>query len=88
VARAGQQLGGHVLEALLGRGASGEVWRARHAVTDAPVALKLLDAGGLGAEARLRFQREAQALARIAGEGVVPSSPSSPCCACRTPRRP
>ncbi len=68
---AGQRLGPYVLEAPIGRGASGEVWRARHEVTSAPVALKVL-LDPLDPQALLRFQRESLALARVGGEALVP----------------
>jgi hypothetical protein len=55
----------------LGRGGMGLVFRARHAPTGAVRALKVL-AGGADAEAVVRFQREAQALARVGGRGIVP----------------
>src|SRR5581483_7205504 len=67
------RVGDYVLEGELGRGGLGIVYRARHVKTGAPRALKLLlDTRAADAEALLRFRREAEALARVAGQGVVP----------------
>ena len=55
----------------LGRGGMGAVFRARHVSLGAIRALKLLD-GVPDAEGLERFRREAQALARLDGKGVVP----------------
>jgi serine/threonine protein kinase len=54
----------------LGRGAMGVVHRARHRATGAVHALKVVEL--VDAEAALRFEREATALARAAGPGLVP----------------
>jgi eukaryotic-like serine/threonine-protein kinase len=61
-----------VLERMLGRGAMGVVWRARHEGLGISVAVKVL-AGALMAqpEARARFDREARAIARIESQHVV-----------------
>ncbi|HZU95297.1 MAG TPA: serine/threonine-protein kinase [Planctomycetota bacterium] len=63
-------LGPYDLEDVLGRGAMGTVHRARHRATGAVRALKVLD-GPASGEAIERFRREAEALARVAGKGVV-----------------
>ena len=58
------------LEAMLGRGALGEVWRARDE-RDAPVAVKLLHEG-LAADDELaaRFVREARLVRRLAHAAI------------------
>ena len=60
----GARLGDHELHRLLGRGGMGEVWEAVHLPTGARRALKLLRLAGPAELAR--FQREAEALARLA----------------------
>src|SRR5579883_2406299 len=59
------------LEAEIGRGAMGRVHRARHRTTGAVRAIKI----GLvqsDPERAQRFEREAEALARVTGEDIVP----------------
>jgi hypothetical protein len=63
-------LGDYELEGELGRGAFGRVYRARHRPTGAIRAVKILD-GVSDVETLDRFRREAQALARVGGRGVV-----------------
>lgn len=63
-------LGRYEVEAELGRGGFGRVVRARHRDTGAIHALKLLH-GLAGPEGVARFRREAEALARLGGQGVV-----------------
>jgi len=60
------------IEALVGRGGMGTVYRARHRGLGRRVALKVLDER-LGNDERfaLRFEREAQALARLAHPNIV-----------------
>jgi eukaryotic-like serine/threonine-protein kinase len=60
------------IDRLLGRGAMGAVWRARHLALDLDVAVKFID-GALRHEKghRLRFVHEAQSAARIASPHVV-----------------
>jgi serine/threonine-protein kinase len=67
----GEALGPYDLLEELGRGGMGVVYRAVHRPTGAVRALKVLDHAP-DAEAMERFRREAAALARAAGEGVVP----------------
>jgi serine/threonine protein kinase len=60
------------LEALLGEGGMGAVYRARHELMDKPVALKWLKPGlGDQLKARQRFMQEARAAARIRHPNVV-----------------
>ena len=63
----GQQIGAYVLEAPLGQGGTGSVWRARRADGrfEAKVAIKLLHLSLLGREGALRFEREGAILARL-----------------------
>ncbi len=65
--------GKYRLEALIGRGGMGSVWRAEHLGLTAPVAVKLLDLhdSGGNAEALARFHREARAAAAIRSPHVV-----------------
>jgi tetratricopeptide (TPR) repeat protein len=64
------KLGPYELQAEIGRGAMGRVCRAVHGPTGAVRAVKVLH--GIGdLEALERFRREAQALARLDGRGVV-----------------
>jgi serine/threonine-protein kinase len=66
-----ESLGAYDLEGLLGRGGMGVVYRARHRATGALRAVKLIE-GATSDEAIARFTREAEALARVGGAGVVP----------------
>lgn len=71
-ARVGQMIDRYRLEAVLGAGGFGAVYRARHLVMDRAVALKLLH-GGLARDdgIRERFLREARTLARLQHAHVV-----------------
>jgi eukaryotic-like serine/threonine-protein kinase len=66
-AMVGVQVGAYVVEALLGEGATGSVWRARR--TDgrfeAAVAIKLLHLSRIGRAGAMRFEREGAILARL-----------------------
>ena len=63
---------GYDVEALLGRGGMGVVYKARHRRLDRPVALKMLLAGGYAGPAeRARFQREAEAVAGLRHPNIV-----------------
>jgi serine/threonine protein kinase len=69
---AARELGSYRLEEKLGQGGMGEVWRARHRLLARTAAIKLIrpwsgaDGGvGVSAEAMRRFEREAQATARL-----------------------
>ncbi len=56
----------------IGRGGMGVVWRGRQRRLDREVAVKTLPGGDLaGADARARFQKEAQAAARLKHPGIV-----------------
>src|SRR5580704_8233470 len=58
--KAGLQLGPYVLDAQLGSGSMGQVWKARDTRLDRTVAIKLLN----GAHGR-DFEREARAIAAL-----------------------
>src|SRR3954470_3309416 len=63
---------GYDVEALLGRGGMGLVYRARHLRLDRLVALKMLLAGSTAVpHERARFQREAKAVARLRHANIV-----------------
>jgi hypothetical protein len=68
----GERVGPYVVVAELGRGGMGLVLRARHAVTGGEVALKVLDASLVDAKEVTRFDLEGKALAKVAGDGIVP----------------
>ena len=75
---AARELGSYRLEEKLGQGGMGEVWRARHRLLARPAAIKLIrpssaaDGGvGVPAEAMRRFEREAQATARLRSPHTV-----------------
>jgi serine/threonine protein kinase len=65
------EIPGYELDAPIGRGAFGEVWRAVRLEDRRPVALKILRSNS-GDEARLRFRREARA-ARAAASDHTPA---------------
>ncbi len=77
--RGSANLGSYKLETLLGRGGMGEVWSAKHRLLARPAAVKLIKATALGAgsngadieTARVRFAREAQAIARLSSPHTV-----------------
>ncbi len=63
---------GYEVEAVLGRGGMGIVFRARHVRLKRPVALKMLLAGAYAApHERARFQREAEAVAGLRHPNIV-----------------
>jgi eukaryotic-like serine/threonine-protein kinase len=64
--------GKYRLEAVLGRGGMGSVWRALHLGLNAPVAIKLMDPAVMKTSGMLaRFHREAQAAAQLRSPHVV-----------------
>lgn len=68
----GAVVGGYVVEALLGRGGMGEVWRARDRSLLRPVALKVLSPeSDLDPSVRARFVREGRAAAALVHPNVV-----------------
>jgi serine/threonine-protein kinase len=75
---AAREMGSYLLEEKLGQGGMGEVWRARHRLLARPAAIKLIRpvlAGGprtaIADESRRRFEREAQATARLSSPHTV-----------------
>ncbi len=63
---------GYAVEAVLGRGGMGVVYRARHLRLNRPVALKMLLAGDYAGPAdRARFLREAEAVAGLRHANIV-----------------
>jgi serine/threonine-protein kinase len=66
------QIPGYEVEAVLGRGGMGIVFRARHRRLDRLVALKMLLSGAYaGPQELARFQREAKAVAGLRHESIV-----------------
>jgi hypothetical protein len=69
--RRARELGSYRLEEKLGEGGMGEVWRARHRLLARPAAIKLIRSAGPSDEAVRRFEREAQAIARLRSPHTV-----------------
>ena len=69
----GASLGRYTVRSLLGRGGMGEVYAAHDPELDRLVAVKVMRAGvgSSSPAARVRFQREAQAMARLNHPNVV-----------------
>ena len=66
------QISGYDIEAILGRGGMGIVYKARHLRLGRVVALKMLQAGAYaGAHEQARFQREAQVVAGLRHANIV-----------------
>jgi serine/threonine protein kinase len=64
--------GRYEVEALLGLGGMGSVYRGRHLTLDRPVAIKLIGREGHGHDEQVhRFEREAKLLARLSHPGIV-----------------
>ena len=70
---AGRRLGPYAIEAPLGQGASGSVWRARCTLGrfGGPVAIKLLHLPRVGPEGAARFAAERAILARLAHPNIA-----------------
>jgi serine/threonine-protein kinase len=75
---AARELGSYRLERQLGGGGMGEVWLARHRMLARPAAVKIIrrqlagvERAGMSAEARERFEREAQAIAGLRSPHTV-----------------
>jgi eukaryotic-like serine/threonine-protein kinase len=72
-----RELGSYRLETRLGQGGMGEVWRASHRLLARPAAIKLIRSSlaGHGShisdDARRRFEREAQVIARLRSPHTV-----------------
>ncbi len=73
-----RELGAYRLEAKLGQGGMGEVWRARHRFLARPAAIKLIRPSvtgdprpGVSGEALRRFEREAQVIAELRSPHTV-----------------
>ncbi len=72
VRRSEPRIPGYRIEGVLGRGATGVVYRARQASVDREVALKVLHPELVGAKgAEHRLQREARATARLAHPHII-----------------
>lgn len=72
--RRAYDLGSYRLEARLGRGGMGEVWRASHRMLARPAAIKLIRPESLDDDpgsASARFEREAQAIASLQSPNTV-----------------
>ncbi|MHC4849219.1 MAG: protein kinase domain-containing protein, partial [Planctomycetota bacterium] len=68
----GQAVGHLQIERLIGRGAFGQVFRARDSLIDRPVALKILDVGARDRkEVRELFLREARMIGRLRSPHIV-----------------
>jgi len=70
---AGQRIGAYVLDAAIGQGGTGTVWRARRADGrfEGAVAFKLLHPSLVGRTGALRFEREGKVLARLAHPNIA-----------------
>ncbi len=62
---------GYRIEGVLGRGATGTVYRARQVSVDREVALKVLHPDLVGTRAERRLQREARTTARLAHPNII-----------------
>jgi serine/threonine-protein kinase len=62
---------GYELEAILGRGGMGVVYKARHLALKRTVAIKMLAAGHPNPVEQARFRAEAEAVARLAHPNIV-----------------
>ncbi len=69
-AKAAQQLGQYTLEAKIGQGGMGEIYRAHHAMLRRPTAVKLLLGDGNDTQLR-RFEKEVQLTARLTHPNTI-----------------
>ncbi|MBC8647686.1 MAG: serine/threonine protein kinase, partial [Thermoanaerobaculia bacterium] len=69
--RQAEKVGPYRLVALLGQGAMGVVWEARHALLRRPTAVKLLAPGTGGERALARFEREVQLTASLTHPSTI-----------------
>ncbi len=68
----GQTIGNYKIEALLGTGGMGQVYRATHTLLNVERALKVMNAGvAADPSFQARFQQEAQAAAKLEHLNVV-----------------
>src|SRR5262245_3533218 len=65
------EIPGYRLDAVIGRGATGVVYRGVQLAVDRPVAIKVLHPELAGSRAVKRLQREARTTARLAHPGIV-----------------
>lgn len=72
VPQPGDVIDGYCIEAEIGRGGMGRVYRATHEVTGQAVALKMLKPQVASDRVRERFINEARVLARLQHENLVP----------------
>lgn len=66
-----RQLGQYTLEAKIGEGGMGTVYRARHAMMRRPTAIKLLSSNANSNERHRRFEREVQETARLTHPNTI-----------------
>ena len=66
-----ERLGPYTLGEKIGQGGMGEVYRARHAMMDRDVAIKILPADHADEEARIRFEREARLTSSLESPNTV-----------------
>jgi hypothetical protein len=69
--REARQLGQYILEAKIGEGGMGVVYRARHAMLRRPTAIKLLPPGKSRERDVLRFEREVQMTSRLTHPNTI-----------------
>lgn len=70
-ARIGRRLGQYTLERLIGEGAMGAVYRARHALLRRPTAVKLLRPDRNTPQALRRFKREVEATSQLVHPNTI-----------------